>query len=263
MSCDYQRGRIWDGMADWYNHHVPADTRQAIKDTIQDFVKEWIKNKLDEEGKRAIRESRRSSRSSTAVKPKPVKKPAQGGGKRKEKKVQTSTRPFVVEPHIIADPPPFENIYTEAKRIIAPNHIHWTEDQRAEMSVKMRHLLHWMHVHGETPDADPIHGKHGLPRISSQAAYAAVHDCLIANNVKVKSSLESIQDAVWEDKTLSDDDKHELGHLLEQFEIEMNKKQNASAEQKEEILIRIRAIAPFVYELVCRKYPQLEKLTIA
>lgn len=260
MSCDYQRGRIWDGMASWYNHHVPADTREAIKDTIQDFVKNWIENELDEEGKRAIRESRRRSRSSTTVKPKPV---LRGGGTRKERKGRSSTKPFVIEPHITVDPTPFEKIYVEAKRIIAPTHIHWTEDQRAEMSVKMRHLLHWMHVHGETPDADPIHGKHGLPRISSQAAYAAVYDCLIANNVKVKSSLESIQDKVWEDKTLSDDDKHDLGHLLEQLEIEINKKQNASAEQKEEILIRIRAIAPFAYELICRKYPQLEKLAIA
>ena len=81
--------------------------------------------------------------------------------------------------------------------------------------------------------------------------------------VKVKSSFEPIQDTIWADKTLNDDDKHELGHLLEQLEIEMNKKQNASAEQKEEILIRIRAMAPFAYEMICRKYPQLETLILA
>lgn len=262
MSCDYQRGRIWDGMRDWYNRHVPASTRDTIKDTVQDFVKNWIENTLDEEGKRVIRASRRRPPSS-GRKPKPTIKTRGGGTSREKKGGRTrKTTPPVIERHIIVDPP-FEDIYTQAKKIIAPNHVHWTEEQRAQMSEKMRHLLHWMHVHGETPDADPIHGKHGLPRISSQAAYAAVYDCLVANNVKIKSSFESIQDAVWADKTLGDDDKHELGHLLEQLEIEMNKKQNASAEQKEEILIRIRAMAPFAHEMICRKYPQLESLILA
>ncbi|MBI2759204.1 MAG: hypothetical protein HYX49_11070 [Chloroflexi bacterium] len=259
MSCDYQRGRIWDGMTDWYNHHVPASTRETIKDTIQDFVKNWIENTLDEEGKRIMRESRRRPQS-LGRKPRTAIKAQDRGASIEKKGGKTRrTAPPAIERHIIVDPP-FEEIYTQAKKIIAPNHVHWTEEQRAQMSEKMRHLLHWMHVHGETPDADPIHGKHGLPRISSQAAYAAVYDCLVANNVKIKSSFESIQDAIWADKTLDDDDKHELSHLLEQLEIEMNKKQNASAEQKEEILIRIREIAPFAYEMICRKYPQLETL---
>lgn len=262
MSCDYQRNRIWCGFRSWYRHHVSQAVRDKFEGAVEEFVKEWIKNSLEDEGRRAIKiyEKNAKKRKAKPQKPAPV-------NVRKDKKVKKSGRgrepvkPLIIKEHVIADP--FEKVYRQTKEIIVPGHIQWKDDQREEMTEKMRRVMHWMHVQGETPDANPIHGKHGLPRISSVAAYAVVHDWLAAQGMKMKSPFDSIYEAVWKETTLNAEQTHDLEHLLEELEIEMNKKQDASPEQEEEVLHRINGISPTVYNKIIKKFPQFQTLTLA
>ncbi|MBI3150528.1 MAG: hypothetical protein HYZ21_00195 [Chloroflexi bacterium] len=261
MSCDYQRNRIWCGIRSWYRHHVSETVRDKFEGTVEDFVKEWIKNALEEDGKRAIKAYEKVEKE-REKKQKPVPtsvrkdKNAKKSGKRRE-----PIKPLIIHEQVIADP--FERVYRQTKEIIVPGHIQWKDDQREEMTEKMRRVMHWMHVRGETPDANPIHGKHGLPRISSVAAYAVVHDWLTAQGVKMKSPFDSIYEAVWRETALNAEQTHDLEHLLEELEIEMNKKQNANPEQEEEVLHRIQKISPTVYNKIVKKFPKFQTLTLA
>lgn len=258
MSCDYQRNRIWCGFRSWYRHHISQTVRDKFEGAVEDFVKEWIKNLLEDEGKRAIKIYDKN-------KPKPPKSTAPVNV-RKDKKVKKSgkdrepVKPLIINEQVIADP--FEKVYRQTKEIIMPAHIQWKDDQREEMTEKMRRVMHWMQVHGETPDANPIHGKHGLPRISSVAAYAVVHDWLTAQGVKMKSPFDSMYEAVWKETTLNAEQTHDLEHLLEKLEIEMNKKQDANPEQEEEVLHRIHKISPTVYNKIIMKFPQFQTLAL-
>lgn len=262
MSCDYQRNRIWDGFRPWYRHHISETMRDKFEGAIEDFVKEWIKNSLDDEGKRAIKvyEKREKKKRTKPQKPAPV-------SLRKDKKDKKSgkgrelVKPLIINQHVIADP--FEKVYRQTKEIIVPGHIQWKDDQREEMTEKMRRVMHWMQVHGETPDANPIHGKHGLPRISSVAAYAVVHDWLTAQGMKMKSPFDTIYETVWNDADLDPEKIHELEHLLEKLEIEMNKKQDANIGQEGQILNHIHTISPVVYEKIVKKFPQFRAFSPA
>lgn len=258
MSCDYQRNRIWCGIRSWYRHHISETIRDKFESTAEEFVKEWIQNALEDEGKKAIKVYETNEKKRKTKPPVNI---------RKDKKVKKSgtgrepVKPLIIHEQVIADP--FEKVYRQTKEIIVPGHIQWKDDQREEMTEKMRRVMHWMHVHGETPGANPIHGKHGLPRISSVAAYAVVHDWLTAQGVKMKSPFDSIYEAVWKETALNAEQTHDLEHLLEELEIEMNKKQNANLEQEEEFLHRIQKISPTIYNKIVKKFPKFQTLTLA
>lgn len=264
MSCDYQRYHIWNNFRHWYERNVPEGIREDFEDTIEDFVKNWIENELDEEGKRTIREYKTRIRSERKTKPKP--KPV---AHRKETGKKTNnikeTGPVPIERHIIANPAddPFEKVYRLTKDIVMPGHVQWKDDQREEMTEKMRRVMRWMRVKGNIPEADPIHGKKNLPRISSVAAYAVVHDWLEAQKVKMDSPFNEIYQTLWDDVTLDPEKVHELEHLLERLEIEMNKRKNASPEQEEELLMRINKISPELFQKITKKFTRLQTLTHA
>ena len=138
--------------------------------------------------------------------------------------------------------------------------IRWKDEQRREMAGKMCRVMRWMRVNGRTPDANPIHGKHALPRVSSVAAYPALHDWLEAQGVGMTSSFDAIYESIWADPRLAADEVHALEHLLEQLEIEKKKRRNASPEQMEEILHRIHAVSPAIHRKVLRKSRPLQAL---
>ena len=261
MSCDYQRYHIWCKARDWYRKEVPEYIRDQAESAIQDFVFDWIKDQLEGEGKKLIKTYEKKK-----PPPKPpvnIKKKSGKGGKSSGKK---ETKPMLppqkrTTGHGHTPDDPFEVVYRMTKDIVMPGHVKWSDDQRAEMTEKMRRVMSRMRVHGKIPDADPIHGKHNVPRISSVAAYAVVHDWLVEQGVNMKAPFDPIYHALWDDDALAPQTAHDLGHLIEQLEIEFNKKANSSPEQKEEILDRIHHLSPELYELIVRKFPSLKNIT--
>ncbi|MCQ3936594.1 MAG: hypothetical protein DPW18_06060 [Chloroflexi bacterium] len=256
MSCDYQRNRIWCRFREWYREEVPERIRDKFESEIEDFVVDWVKGQLEGEGRRAVRAYQKTKKAGGAGAGGRERKKT-GGGKSKEKKKAGAVKPVDVRRQVIADPPPFEKVYRMTKDIVVPGHIQWQDDQREAMADKMRRVMRWMRVHGDVPDADPIHGKHNLPRISSVAAYAAVHDWLAEQGVKMTSRLDTIYETMWKDENLTEEQIHNLGHDLERLEIEMSRKKDASPEQVEEILSRIYEISPEIYGRILRKFPRL------
>ncbi|NOH03507.1 MAG: hypothetical protein HND47_16865 [Chloroflexi bacterium] len=261
MSCDYQRNRIWCRFREWYREEVPERIRDKFESEIEDFVVDWVKDQLEGEGRRAVKEYQTTKRSGGGGAGGKERKKKTGGGKSKEKKKVGAVKLGAVKPvdvrkQVIADPP-FEKVYRMTKDIVVPGHIQWQDDQREAMAGKMRRVMRWMRVHGDVPDADPIHGKHNLPRISSVAAYAAVHDWLAKQGVQMTSRFDTVYEAMWKDENLTEEQIHNLGHDLERLEIEMSRKKDANPEQVEEILSRIYEISPELYGRILKKFPRL------
>jgi hypothetical protein len=59
----------------------------------------------------------------------------------------------------------------------------WTQQEREELGQKTLKLMSHIHGFGVPESINPIHSKKGLPRISSQAGYAAVYDKLVEARV--------------------------------------------------------------------------------
>lgn len=259
MSCDYQRNRIWCSMREYYRREIPANIRDQFESTIEDFVTDWIKDQLEKEGNRVVKQYQKTKKNEPVITNDKKRKTSKGGTSmtdKKKKKKTESTKPLHFKKQVNADPP-FEEVYRLTKDIIMPGHVQWQDDQRDEMAEKMRRVMRWMRVHGDVADADPIHGKHHLPRISSVAAYAAVHDWLTAQGVVMTSNFDPIYAALKKDRGLNEEQVHDLGHLLEKLEIEMNRKKNASPEQLEEILTRIYDLSPDLYGRILKRFPRL------
>lgn len=146
MSCDYRRGKYWERLTDWYRTQVPESVREAFEDAIRDAIEDGLEDvRLPNSTRGSLGRRRR-------------------------------TRPRAYA---------LEATYRRGKDAARVRNEPWTARERRELEQKTGRLLDWIRSMGVPDEASPVHGKSGLPKVSSQAGYAAVYDRLVGAGITV------------------------------------------------------------------------------
>ncbi|HRQ23147.1 MAG TPA: toll/interleukin-1 receptor domain-containing protein [Anaerolineales bacterium] len=110
----------------------------------------------------------------------------------------------------------------EVKKAALVRENDWTPEEREELAWKTRMFRRWVRTNGRAPlDIDPAHGETDLPRVSSQAGFAAIYDWMKKKKVKMSSPFDPAYKAVWrEDNSYTEKEKMELHRLVEEIDVQ-------------------------------------------
>lgn len=131
---------------------MPEPTRDAVRDAFQGYIEDRLEDlSLPDSTRRSLDRRRRTAPEAYAI----------------------------------------EAAYRRGKEQARSRHKRWTLSERRDLEEKTRTLLDWIRATGAPDDVNPFHGANGLPRVSSQAGYAAVYDRLVDAGVAVDSTSRS------------------------------------------------------------------------
>lgn len=150
-----------------------------------------------------------------------------------------------------------EVTYRRAKYSARTGEKEWTWEEREVVAKKTRKLLRRIRVTGLPENANPVHGKKGLPRISSQAGYAAVYDLLVKMGCNLDSVFDPIYDAVEGNQEFTSEEQREMACLVERIETHLYKGSNADVNSISKDIQRLQAISTEIFD---RFVQVLEKL---
>lgn len=232
MSCDYWRRKYWrelgklpklpnpdgGGVSYW---NFPECAEDIVKDVAEDMVKDIIENILED-------------KLEDAPIPEPVRRTLQR---------TRANNPFEYS---------LEVTYRRAKYSSLVRQNQWTPAERNLAAKKTRKLLRRIRLLGLPENASPVHGKKGLPRISSQAGYAAVYDLLVEMGCNLDSIFEPLYDAAEDSKDFTSKEEQEIVYLIERIERQVYKGSEADISSIVEDTQRVRAISFEMFDLLMK-----------
>ena len=238
MSCDYWRREYWrqfgkllrqsrSGGNGNSNGKIPEWVKEIVKDVLEDAVEDAIESILEDDlDDMPLPESTRRTLQS-----------------------MRTTSPYEYS---------LEVTYRRAKYSARTGAKEWTKEERGEVANKTRKLLRRIRVTGLPENANPVHGKKGLPRISSQAGYAAVYDLLVKMGCNLDSVFDSIYAVVEDNQEFTNEEQREITCLVGRIETHLYKGSNADVSSVSKDIQHIREISTDVFD---RLVQVLEKLS--
>jgi hypothetical protein len=142
-----------------------------------------------------------------------------------------------------------ENRYAHAKQEARQRTASWTRAERDELSTKTDKLLRGIRRMGIPEGLTPVHSQTGLPRISSQAGYAAVYDQLTGFGIRLDSPFDLVYQAIRQDEALSPEMRKSLNMQLERLERELQHAQLASLDIVLACLEAIRQLSVEIFTM--------------
>jgi hypothetical protein len=209
MSCDYQRGEYWRYLKNWYQRHFP----ELLEDLVMKMAEAALEELLE---KLTISDSSKDSL---------------------RKKLQRDP----VETSI-------EIAFRIAKQDASSRKKRWTPEERRQLAEKTLKLLQCIRKMGVPDGVDPVHSKTGLPRISSQAAYAAIYDMLVELGICIDSHFVAIYETIEGRTNLSGEERHTISQHVKQIETQLQ--DNRSTVAIVNATVAIYATAPDILNLI-------------
>lgn len=236
MSCDYWRKKYWRRLGESLklygdgpgtsNGGLPSWVKNIVEDVVEDVVKDIIENILEDELEDV---------------------PIPESTRRTLQRTRTSN-PFEYS---------LEVTYRRAKHSSRTQQKQWTQDERNSVAKKTRKLLRRIRLLGLPENASLVHGKEGLPRISSQAGYAAVHDLLVEMGCNLDSVFDLVYDAAENSKDLRSEERREIICLIERIEGQVYKGSEADISSIVKDIQRIQAISSEIFDLLMQVFQRL------
>jgi adenosylmethionine-8-amino-7-oxononanoate aminotransferase len=143
-----------------------------------------------------------------------------------------------------------EVTYRRGKQAARSRGGRWTQAERQLLAQKTHKLLRQIRTTGLPDGVDPVHSKTGLPRISSQAGYAAVYDKFVEMGINLDSPFDSIYEAIERKAELSSVERRELIRRVEKIEAQLRKGANADESVIVGDILAIQAVAPDICSLL-------------
>lgn len=237
MSCDYWRREYWRQLGKLFklsssgrprtpNGDLPDWVKDIVKDVLEDMVEDIIKNGLEDDLEDV---------------------PIPESTRRTLQRTRTSSH-FEYS---------LEVTYRRAKYSSWTQQKQWTQEERNSAAKKTRRLLRRIRLLGLPENASPVHGRTGLPRISSQAGYAAVYDLLVKMGFNLGSIFDPVYDAGEDSKDLTSAEGREVVYLVERIEGQVYKGSEADISSIVKDIQRIRAISSEIFDLLMQIFQRL------
>lgn len=150
-----------------------------------------------------------------------------------------------------------EVTYRRAKHSARTDEKRWTQEERNSVAKKTRKLLRRIRLTGLPENASPVHGKKGLPRISSQAGYAAVYDLLVKMGCNLDSVFDTVYDAAEDSKDLTSKERQEIVRLVEIVEKQTYKGSESDMSSIVEATRAVRAISTKMFDSLMQVFEEL------
>jgi len=211
MSCDYQRWEYWRQFRHSYQGQVPEPIRDLLEDVLKDALQDLLEDMIMPDSTRRSLEKRR----------------------------QTDPMEYAIEV-----------TYRRGKQAARSREERWTQEERQLLAQKTHKLLRRIRTTGVPDGVDPVHSKTGLPRISSQAGYAAVYDQLMDLGINLDSPFDSICEAIEYKTKLSSEERRELIRRVEKIEAQLRKGANADEAVIVSDILAIQAAVPDIFNLL-------------
>ena len=211
MSCDYRRWEYWRCFKRWYDNEVPEPLQDIFEDIVGEIFEDLLDNStLSTSRRRTLRRRRASSPVETAI----------------------------------------ESTYIKGQQEAKERNKKWTKPEREELAEKTKKVLRGIRTMGAPEGKDPVHSKTGLPRISSQAGYAAVYDLFDELGIDFDSPFDPIYDAIEEKAEQSRQKWHTLAHHVERVETQFRKGGPSEAVASRKEMLEIQTLDTNIFKLV-------------
>lgn len=192
---------------------MPRDARQALKKGLNAFIKTKVKQALKGGSGYARSPAGKSGGAARggAKKAPSSRSKAGAGPSRQETRAEPASTP--------------EIIFNAVKQAATARERDWTPPERDDLAWKTRMLRRWLRTSGGAPlEIDPAHGNTDLPRVSSQAGFAAVYEWMEGADIDLSSPLEGAYKAIWQEQnTYNEVEKIKLQRLVEEIDVQLQR----------------------------------------
>ena len=211
MSCDYRRWDYWRCFTRWYENEVPEPMRDIFDDILGEIFEDLLEDStLSTWRRKTIRRRRASSPVETAI----------------------------------------ESTYIKGQQEAKAHKEKWTKPEREELAKKTKKVLRIIRTMGAPEGRDPVHSKTGLPRLSSQAGYAAVYDLFVELDIDLDSPFDPIYEAIKQKAEQSRQKWHTLAHHVEKVETQLRKGTRPEVVLSQKEMREIKTLDADIFELV-------------
>jgi hypothetical protein len=211
MSCDYRRWEYWRHFTRWYENEVPEPLQDIFEDILGEIFEDLLEDStLSTSRRNTIRRRRVSSPVETAI----------------------------------------ESTYIKGQQEAKARQEKWTKPEREELAEKTKKVLRIIRTTGAPEGKDPVHSKTGLPRVSSQAGYAAVYDLFVELGIEVDTPFAPVYEVIEQKAEESREKWHTLTHRVEKVESLLRKGTDSEAIASQKVVLEIQTLDADVFNLL-------------